>query len=119
MNNEPKRGEIWLVNFNPTIGAEIQKTRPAVVISSNDIGKLPLKLVIPVTDWKESFASDIWHIRLEPSTQNGLTKISAADTLQTRSVDQLRFVRLLGSVSIADLCAMTCAIATIIEHDES
>jgi mRNA-degrading endonuclease toxin of MazEF toxin-antitoxin module len=47
----PKRGEIWLVNLDPTVGAEIQKTRPAIVISSDYIGKLPLKLVVPITDW--------------------------------------------------------------------
>jgi len=37
----PKRGEIWLVNFDPTVGAEIKKIRPAVVISSDGVGKLP------------------------------------------------------------------------------
>ena len=51
----PKRGEIWLVNFDPTVGAEIQKTRPAVVVSSDSVGKIPLKLVAPITDWKKSF----------------------------------------------------------------
>ena len=43
----PKRGEIWRVDFNPTKGAEIQKQRPAVVISSDALGKLPLKIVAP------------------------------------------------------------------------
>ena len=119
MTNEPKRGELWLVSLDPTIGAEIQKTRPAVVISSDYIGKLPLKLVIPVTDWKESFESDIWHIRLEPSVENGLSKISAADALQTRSVDKRRFVRQLGVITATELAEMTRAIAAIIEHSES
>ena len=50
MNKDPKRGEIWLVNLDPTIGVEIKKTRPAIVINSNIIGKLPLKLVVPITD---------------------------------------------------------------------
>jgi mRNA interferase MazF len=43
----PKRGEIWLVSLDPTIGAEIRKTHPAIIISSDYIGKLPLKLVVP------------------------------------------------------------------------
>jgi mRNA interferase MazF len=116
MSNAPKRGEVWLVNLDPTIGAEIQKTRPVIVISSDFIGKLPLKLVIPITDWKESFELDIWHIKLEPSVQNGLSKISAADALQTRSVDKRRFIRQLGSISSAELNDLTCAIAAIIEH---
>ena len=54
----PKRGEIWLVNFDPTIGAEIKKTRPAFVVSSNAIAKLPIKLIAPITDWKPYFAQD-------------------------------------------------------------
>ena len=36
-----KRGEVWLVNLDPTIGAEIKKTRPAVIISSDLVGVLP------------------------------------------------------------------------------
>ena len=54
--NPPQRGEVWLVNFDPTIGAEIKKTRPAIVISSDAVGRLPIKLVTPVTDWKDYFA---------------------------------------------------------------
>jgi mRNA interferase MazF len=52
-SNSPQRGEIWLVNFDPTLGTEIRKIRPAVVISSNNIGVLPIKLVAPITDWKD------------------------------------------------------------------
>jgi mRNA interferase MazF len=38
----PRRGEIWLVNFDPTVGAEIKKIRLAIVISSDAAGKLPI-----------------------------------------------------------------------------
>lgn len=48
----PKRGDVWLANFDPTVGAEIKKIRPAVVVSSDSVGKLPIKLIAPVTDWK-------------------------------------------------------------------
>ncbi len=51
----PQRREVWLVNFDPTLGTEIQKIRPAVVISSNDVGALPIKLVAPITDWKDRY----------------------------------------------------------------
>lgn len=44
------RGEVWLVNLNPTIGAEMQKTRPAVIVNDDAIGILPLKVIVPVTD---------------------------------------------------------------------
>jgi mRNA interferase MazF len=118
MANVPKRGEIWLVNLDPTVGSEIQKTRPAVVLSSDFIGRLPLKFVVPITDWKPGYAADFWHIQLEPSPQNGLTKISAADALQARSVDTRRFIRQIGKVSRMDLQEITLAIVGIIEHEE-
>ena len=51
-----RRGEIWLINLDPTVGAEIKKTRPAVVVSDDAIGVLPLKVIVPVTEWKERYA---------------------------------------------------------------
>lgn len=47
----PKRGDVWNVNFDPTVGAEIGKARPAVVVTVESIGRLPLRLVVPITDW--------------------------------------------------------------------
>ena len=60
-----KHKDIWLVNFDPTIGAEVKKTRPAVVISADYIGKLPIKLVAPITDWKSHYAGYIWFVKLK------------------------------------------------------
>ena len=48
----PKRGKIWLVDFDPAVGAEIGKLRPALVISVDAIGRLPLRMIVPITDWK-------------------------------------------------------------------
>ena len=76
MNN----GEIWLINLDPTIGAEIQKTRPAIIVSSNAIGILPLKIIVPITDWKTHYTKVPWMIKLTPDTENNLHKISAVDT---------------------------------------
>ncbi len=50
----PRRGEIWLVDFQRSVGAEIQKIRPAVVMSVDAMGRLPLRVVVPVTEWKPS-----------------------------------------------------------------
>ena len=44
----PSRGEIWLVDFDPSIGSEIRKVRPALVVSLDSIGRLPLRLVVPI-----------------------------------------------------------------------
>lgn len=98
-----KRSEVWLIDFEPTKGAEIRKIRPAVVVSLDAIGILPLKVVVPITDWKDWHARKSWMIRLEPDSQNGLTKVSAADTLQIRSVAHERFVRRLGTLSEAEM----------------
>ncbi len=44
-----KRGEVWQVNLDPTVGAEIKKKRPCVIVNKNTLGKLPLKIMVPIT----------------------------------------------------------------------
>jgi mRNA interferase MazF len=92
------RGEIWLVQLNPSVGSEIGKIRPIVIVSNNAIGILPLRVVIPITDWKESYATRNWMVKLETTSANGLSKTSAADTFQVRSISQERFVHQLGQL---------------------
>lgn len=98
-----RRGEIWLINLDPTIGAEIRKTRPAVVISVDAVGVLPLRVIVPVTKWQERYAAAPWMVRLEPDSLNHLSKMSAADAFQVRSVSTARFVECLGTVSAPHL----------------
>ena len=111
-----QRGEIWLVNLDPTIGAEIRKTRPVVVVSSDAIGALPIRLVAPLMEWKDYFAKNLWHVRLTADQANGLTKTSAVDTLQLRGVDTQRFVPRLGRVSPTALRSVVEAIAIVTEY---
>jgi mRNA interferase MazF len=111
----PKRGEIWLVNFDPTLGTEIKKIRPAVILSSDAIGRLPIKLVAPITDWKPYFESNLWHIKLEPTATNGLSKPSAIDALQLRGLDTQRFIRKLGDLSPEIMSELAIAVITVIE----
>jgi mRNA interferase MazF len=111
----PKRGEVWRINFDPTLGAEIMKIRPAVVISSNALGKLPLKIVVPITGWKSGFADDIWHIRLTPTPENGLTKESAVDLFHVRGVDILRFIDRVGKLTAVEIEEIVQALAIVVE----
>ena len=111
-----KRGEIWLVNLDPVLGAEIRKTRPIVVVNSDAIGVLPIRLVAPITEWKDYFAGNVWHVKLEPNAKNGLTKPSVVDTLQLRGIDTLRFVRKLGEVSPRMMRTIVVAIAAVIQY---
>jgi mRNA interferase MazF len=92
------RGEIWLVQLNPSVGSEIGKIRPVAIVSNNSIGILPLKVVIPITDWKERYATRTWMVKLETTSGNGLSKTSAADTFQVRSLSQERCVQRLGQL---------------------
>jgi mRNA interferase MazF len=116
MNREINRGEIWIVQLDPTKGAEMQKTRPAIVISSNSIGVLPLKIVVPIIGWKDSFTNSQWIIKVEPSTTNGLSKISAIDTLQIRCIDCQRLVRKQGIIANEILEEIGASLAAIIEY---
>jgi mRNA interferase MazF len=104
------------VNFDPTVGTEIRKARPAVVISSDSVGILPIKLVAPITDWKSPFARNVWHVRIDPNRANGLTKPSAVDVLKLRGMDTQRFVQRLGEVAAETMEGIVLAIGAVIEY---
>jgi mRNA interferase MazF len=112
----PQRSEIWIVNLDPTVGTEIKKSRPAVVLNSDAVGRLPIKLVAPITDWKDHYARNIWHIRIDPDSENGLSKTSAVDALQLRGIDTQRFIRKLGIVSPEIMEEIVLAVAAVIEY---
>jgi mRNA interferase MazF len=109
-----RRGEVWLTNLDPTIGAEIKKTRPTVIVNDDAIGILPLKVIIPITDWKDRYTVAPWLVRLEPDAENGLDKPSAADAFQVRSVAQERFVQRLGKLSDAAMQEIAEALAIVL-----
>ena len=109
-----RRGEVWLINLDPTVGSEIKKTRPAVIVNDDAIGILPLRVIVPTTAWQERYAVAPWMVRLDPDPENGLDKPSAADAFQVRSVAQSRFVRRLGNISAQALHDVTRALATVL-----
>jgi mRNA interferase MazF len=109
-----KRGDIWRINLDPSIGAEIRKTRPALILSVDAIGALPLRVVVPITGWKDKFAHAAWLVRLEPDVTNNLDKPSAIDTFQVRCVSETRFVDLLGTVSAADMGRVEAAVRIVL-----
>ena len=109
-----RRGEVWLLNLDPTIGAELRKTRPVVIVNDDEVGLLPLRVVVPLTDWKERYAVAPWMVQIEPKPENGLNKTSAADTFQVRSVAQERFVRRLGKLQTVEMQAVTKALAVVL-----
>lgn len=90
--------EIWFVNFNPTVGAEINKKRPAIIVNDDSIGVLPLRVIVPITDWRERYNSADWMVKVEPTALNNLTKDSTADCFQVKSVSTNRFDSKIGEV---------------------
>jgi mRNA interferase MazF len=104
-----------MVDLDPVRGSEIQKKRPCVVISSDAVGKLPVKLVAPITEWKDHYARNIWHIRIDPDQDNGLTKPSVVDALQIRTVAFERFESMIGYLLASTMETIIAAIAAVIE----
>ncbi len=99
----PRRGDIYLVAFDPTIGHEIRKTRPAVVIQ-NDVSNQysPITIVAAIS----SQFSDPPHPREVPlpvGTKAGLQKPSAVILNQIRSIDRTRLLKRLGSLDAATM----------------
>jgi len=94
-----KRGEVWRVNLDPTVGPEIQKSRPCVIVNRDVLARLPLKIIVPLTAWRMEFEKAAWHVRVDASAENGLSKDSSADTFQVRSISEERLVEKLGEIS--------------------
>ncbi|MGB4960239.1 MAG: type II toxin-antitoxin system PemK/MazF family toxin [Saprospiraceae bacterium] len=69
-----KQGEIWLIDLEPTRVADIRKERPAVIVNNDRLGKLPLKIIVPITDWKDHYNKAPWMVKIEVIPTNGLYK---------------------------------------------
>lgn len=84
------RFQVWLVSLNPTKGKEINKTRPCVVISPNEISALSTVLVAPMTTQGFNFPC---RIKCQFKNKNGLILLD-----QVRAVDKSRLIKKLGSI---------------------
>lgn len=110
----PNRGEVWLINFEPAVGAEIRKVRPGVVVNLDTVGSLPLRIVVPITDWKPRYSIAPWFVALSATATNGLLKDSGADVFQTKSISLTRFVRRVGQLTSPELASIVLAIKSCV-----
>ena len=113
-----KQGSIWKIDLDPTIGAEMQKSRPCLILSSDKIGKLPLKIIAPITEYKEPYRFVPWMVAIEPSKKNGLSKVSVIDLFQVRSVSQERLIGKIGEIDKRLLNQCKKAIDIVFEMKE-
>lgn len=112
MRLNPKRGEIWRVDFDPSVGAEQTKIRPALVISRDDVGALPLRVIVPLTSWQPHLSA-AWLVIVEAEAGTGLSRRSIADCFQPRSFDLSRFIAKLGatdSTKIEEVARITAQV---------
>lgn len=110
-NPVPNRGEVWWVRFDPSVGSELQKTRPAVVMNVPSVGRLPLRIVVPITGWDPRWVSVPWLVFLKASKRNGLDKDSAADCFQVKSVSLTRFASQMGVLTADEVEQISAAVA--------
>lgn len=101
--NDPRRREIWDVNFDRTRGDEIRRLHPALVMNVRNAGRLRLRLVVPITSGNPQFLRHFWMVGIRANATNGLDHDSFADTFQLKSVSTDRFVRKRGEVTSDDL----------------
>jgi mRNA interferase MazF len=97
----PSRGDVVIVNLDPSVGHEPGGLRPALVISSDDLNRSPARLVIvvPITGTDRGIPA---HIRVS-SPEGGLTKPSVIMADQVRTISRRRVARRLGTVSSATM----------------
>lgn len=107
------QGEIWLVNLDHAVGSEIRKTRPCVIMNDDAVGVLPLKIIAPLTDFKERYLRVPWMVIINPDAANSLQKPSTLDLLQVRCVAEERLVRKIGSIDVKQLTMAHEAVKTV------
>jgi mRNA interferase MazF len=113
----PKRGEIFLVNFDPTVGAEINKTRPALVIQNNTSNTYsPVTIVAAIT-------SSVSEGKLYPTEvfisagEGGLLHDSVVLLNQIHTIDRARLVKKLGSITVARMDAVSRALTISLDTE--
>jgi mRNA interferase MazF len=100
----PWRGEVWLVSFGPSVGGEIQKTRPAMIVS-NDAASMRLSRVqvVPLSSRVERLYPAEVHVDLD-----GVRRKAMADQIAT--VSKLRLLRRFGALAKSDVDSVSRAI---------
>jgi mRNA interferase MazF len=111
----PLRGEVWLVDFDPTRGSEIKKTRPALIIQNDTANRYsPITIVAGISskfDAQRLYPTEV----LLKSPDGGLTVDSVVLLNQIRSIDKARLVRRLGKVDVQIMQAVESAIRISLE----
>lgn len=94
-----KYGELWIADFEPQVGEEITKKRPALILSNNLFNSSQkLVFVVPLTTWQEEFKKRIWLIKVDKNNINNLNVDSAINCSQIKSFSKDRLIEKIGEV---------------------
>jgi mRNA interferase MazF len=106
------RGEIWLVNFDPTLGSEIKKTRPAIILSGQPFNQLRRTvIVVPLSSAHERTEFPL----LIAIRSSGKPSVAVVD--QIKAAAKERFIHKIGEATDDEMSQISDALATLVELD--
>jgi mRNA interferase MazF len=108
------RGEVWEMVGPGKEGAGLP--RRVVIISSEALGTIPLRVVVPLSPWHQKYSRAPWIVRVPPVLNSGLEEPHAADALQLRSVSISRLVVKLGELPDAITAEISRAAGLVINQ---
>lgn len=119
---KPKRGEIWGAVLDPVEGSEMGghsegEPRPIIVLSMPQTGRPTNRVCVPLTSYQDAHALLRWCVLVAPDAQNGLTRLSTADTSQIRALDWGRFRKKWGTLGETELNAIFVALGAALGFD--
>ncbi|WP_309740990.1 type II toxin-antitoxin system PemK/MazF family toxin [Chamaesiphon sp. OTE_20_metabat_361] len=110
-------GSLWLVNFDPSIGTEIRKTRPAMIVSGTLFNQRRKVTVLPITFSTPDSRLLPVVVALEPDANNGLTTDSFIVCIDPMTFDKQRLVKQLGILKIEKIRQVQSILCSYLELD--
>ncbi|WP_270975592.1 type II toxin-antitoxin system PemK/MazF family toxin [Campylobacter helveticus] len=114
-----KQGDIWSIDFEPQVGEEITKVRPAVVIDIDDVGFRGVRMIVPITSWQKEFARYEWLLKLDDYKALGLNNLSCVNCHQVKSFSIQRFRKKIGELDFETLMQIHEKIVCMFHYDYS
>lgn len=118
----PQRGEIWSATLDPVEGSEMGghkpgETRPVIVLSVAGKGRPQMRVCMPLTSFQDEHALLAWCVFVESNRENGLSRLSTAETSQIRALSIARLQEKRGHINDAELYAIGVALNDALGFD--
>jgi mRNA interferase MazF len=116
-SSDYRLGSIWLVSFDPSVGAEIRKTRPAVIISGTAFNQRRKLTVLPITSSSPSDQLLPVVVAVSPNAENGLATDSFIVCVDPMTFDKQRLVKRLGMLDLERMGRLQSILRSYLELD--